>query len=416
MAGASKKPRNGKFRGWYRSRTGIIKFFTGSESRKETIQAAKVLEDKEYLEWQTLVHERKFREAPDEIKDRPFGAVAAEYKEWGAAQGGRGGRPWSKSHLKHVRYTFDFWQESLNLKTLNDIHLADVERVLREKIASGSTGKTASGLGFQLKTFCRWAVKRNYLVSNPLRELGRFTTAPAYIRRALTPAEVGRLLAVAPPHRRLLYETALVTGLRANELRSLRLHHIDLKRGGLRIEAETTKSKRPAFQPVPAAILARLKAFAESGGPGKHYKNPPEGALLFVTLHTERMLKKDLTTAGVPLKTVDGKLDFHSLRHTFVSLIIEAGASATEAKELARHASLSMTSIYSHARVERLAEVVGNLPFCQNSDANCDGPKGCGTGFQDLSRRPRAPKARALTKLRHTPRESNLETLTRNRR
>ena len=57
----------------------------------------------------------------------------------------------------------------------------------------------------------------------------------------MTPDEITRLLAVCPPERRLLYETALFSGLRVNELLHLTLAQLDLERSGLRLEADWTK-------------------------------------------------------------------------------------------------------------------------------------------------------------------------------
>ena len=71
-----------------------------------------------------------------------------------------------------------------------------------------------------------------------------FDTTPEVRRRAMTPDEVTRLLTVCPPERRLLYETALFSGLRSNELRHLTLEHLD-----------RTKNREEGFQPLPRALL-----------------------------------------------------------------------------------------------------------------------------------------------------------------
>jgi len=59
-----------------------------------------------------------------------------------------------------------------------------------------------------------------------------------------------------------------------------------------------------------------------------------------------------------------GTLVFHSLRHTYCTLVIESGAKLTEAQRLLRHQGPTLTAnIYSHARRDRLqsvAEAVGS--------------------------------------------------------
>ena len=93
--------------------------------------------------------------------------------------------------------------------------MARVEAALRELQAGGRAGKTVSNYAEALAAFCDWCVERGYFVSDPLKNLRGFDTTPQTQRRAITADEVRRLLAVCPTYRRLLWETALLSGLRA---------------------------------------------------------------------------------------------------------------------------------------------------------------------------------------------------------
>ncbi len=316
-------------------------------------------------------------EAEDSARERPFDDVLEEYMTWGKTQGGRRGLPWDDEHADKKERDLKFWQDTLGLKAIGDTAgiLRKVEAACRDMFATGKSGKTVSNKVQNLRGMLLWCFRRGHIDGNPLRELGRFNTEPTFVRRAMTQDEYHLLLAHCASHRRLLYETAVCSGLRENELRMLQPKDLDRDNIALRISHLVDKGRRNRIQYIPAALMERLNAFAEMGEAKRLYKMiyrrqgdrpnrkaPPGDPLLYVPANTATMLRKDLDAAGIPFKTERGRLDFHALRTAYVNFLLDVGAAPKELQDLARHQTLEMTmNIYGRANDGRKRGLVASL-------------------------------------------------------
>jgi len=361
-----------------RRRTGTL---PGCRSKEEAqreadrIQHEHTMVSKGYLpvpeQWQRQSTER-------------FHTVLNDYLDEGKRAGGRRGFPWGETHARMQATILAWWGSTLRLTLIRDLRgiLPRVEKELRTLENSGLAPKTLANRGAALKAFCGWCSDRTYLKENPLKRLKLQAGEPDVKRRALTIDEIRRLFDVAAPYRRLLYEVALTTGLRAKELRMLTPDHLDAENGGLRLEAAWTKNRQAGFQRLPRRIIGEIQAFIESGAVPQLYaracgKAPfPDDPLLFVPKHTGEMIAADLDRAGIPkLKAgIDGgKADFHGLRTTFITMLMECGGTLKECMVAARHNSPTLTlNTYGRARIDRLSELaesIGDIILPPSDDA-----------------------------------------------
>ena len=91
------------------------------------------------------------------------------------------------------------------------------------------------------------------------------------------------------------------------------------------------------------------------------------------------MLRIDLETAGIAY-AVDGPdgleyADFHSLRHSYLTLGGRSGIDLRTLQELAGHSKPELTARYSHRRLHDLAGAVDKLPNLvptKSSDADAE--------------------------------------------
>ena len=147
-----------------------------------------------------------------------------------------------------------------------------------------------------------------------------------------------------------VYHVGCATGLRLSELASLTLESFDLDadRPVVTVAAAQTKNKRRAVQRLPRQLAPALRVYLAGR---------PAGTPVWPGTWAERaakMLRRDLEEAGLPYVVAgpDGPLfaDFHALRHTYVTMLSRAGASAKDAQSLARHSDPRLTlGVYTHA-------------------------------------------------------------------
>jgi site-specific recombinase XerD len=156
---------------------------------------------------------------------------------------------------------------------------------------------------------------------------------------------------------RAILELLYSSGIRLGELVGLTLDAIDLEKGLVRVHGKGGKERLvPIGGPAREALRCYLRcraALLASDVPD------PDRRRLFLT-RSGRPLSpsgvQDRVRRHVAAATGGRRLGPHTLRHTFATHLLDAGADLNAVKELLGHASLSTTQIYTHVSIERLKE------------------------------------------------------------
>ncbi|HWZ28919.1 MAG TPA: tyrosine-type recombinase/integrase [Gemmatimonadales bacterium] len=119
------------------------------------------------------------------------------------------------------------------------------------------------------------------------------------------------------------------------------------------------KGKKERIVPVGRHAVAALRTYA-GHRESRLSLNRGDARAFFLNQRGNR-----ITSRGVQLamKSLLGELargrdlHVHSLRHTFATHLLDAGADLRAVQELLGHASLSTTQVYTHTSVERLKKV-----------------------------------------------------------
>ena len=254
---------------------------------------------------------------------------------------------------------------TLGRKTVDELTVAEVDRLLAAKMASGLSPSTVhrirAVLSQCLDQGIRWGVTP--------RNVARLSRSPKLIRpegRTLSPEQARRLLASLRGHRNeALYTLMLSTGMRRGEALGLRWEDFDLEKGVVRIR----RSLKREGGHIVTADTKTLKS--------RRAVNLPEPVVELLVRHYEQQEKErvDLGAAwvetgfvftssiGTPIDPRNLYRDFqkvcedaglshwhpHELRHSAASLMLANGVKLQVVSQVLGHSSIRMTAdVYGH--------------------------------------------------------------------
>jgi integrase/recombinase XerC len=156
---------------------------------------------------------------------------------------------------------------------------------------------------------------------------------------------------------RAMLELFYSTGMRLGELVGLAVDDVDLIADQARVRGKGKKERllpvgRPAVTALRQYLPRRDRLLAEVKGGDRR--------ALFLSARGRRLAARSVQRiVRVFLDAVSEGQDVHthSLRHSFATHLLDAGADLRAVQELLGHASLSTTQIYTHTSVERLKKV-----------------------------------------------------------
>lgn len=146
-----------------------------------------------------------------------------------------------------------------------------------------------------------------------------------------------------------ILETLYAGGIRVSELVGLKLEDIDLAVNYLRVMGKGAKER---IVPIGSYAVKALEAYLAKGRPFL----VPKSQALFLNNHGEpisdRLVRKIISKLAS--QAAIEHISPHTLRHTFATHLLEAGADLRSVQELLGHVKMSTTQIYTHVTKERL--------------------------------------------------------------
>lgn len=222
-----------------------------------------------------------------------------------------------------------------------------------------------------VRSFYRWMHRDERVEVNPARAVGSPRlprTLPAYLDR--TQAETliqhaetrAQSLEFSDVRNLAMLELFYSSGLRLSEMRGIDLGDLDLVSQQVKVRGKGRKERIvPLGDHAQRALrnyLSKRDALLANFG-GVKAGRVARGAV-FLSERGARISPRAIQHAMVGLMSAVSEgadLTTHSLRHTFATHLVDAGADLRAVQELLGHASISTTQIYTHTSVERLKKV-----------------------------------------------------------
>jgi len=226
--------------------------------------------------------------------------------------------------------------------------------------AAGYAASTVARKLASLRSFYAFGQREGWIQGNPAKPL-RSPRRPRKLPRFLTGEEIARLLAAPQPaaagglRDRAILELMYSAGVRVRELVSLDDADLDLRNATVRVRGKGRRERlgivgSHAREAIRAWLAARPRQRTESAARSQPLFTNKFGNRLSVR-GVARLLDKHLATAGLA-----GRASPHTLRHSFATHLLDAGADIRSVQELLGHKSLVTTQIYTHVTTRRLLD------------------------------------------------------------
>lgn len=242
-----------------------------------------------------------------------------------------------------------------------DVHLID-EDSLRIFLASLYKKNKRTSIARKIssiKAFFGFLVKRGVLAENPALLLSP-PKMEKFLPTVLTREEAAELVDVKfkddflGARNKAMLEILYSSGIRVSEIVGLDVKDIDFDAGIIRVFGKGRKERvAPVGEKAVFAINKYLEKRTELVGSNKQnaiFLN--EKGKRITTRTVQRILKGCVGKTKIIKSPTP-----HSLRHTFATHMMEAGADLRVIQEMLGHASLSTTQRYTKVNMERLMKV-----------------------------------------------------------
>lgn len=243
----------------------------------------------------------------------------------------------------------------LVLERINPLMIRSYLSLLFQKNGATSIARKLSAI----RSFFKYFVRKGILEQNPAKVI-KSPKVPKKLPKCLNVDEINALLAAEFKNNkfgkrdRAILEFLYSSGLRVSELVGLDLEQIDLEEAVARVHGKGNKER---LVPIGTQALEALKFYVEErarirGAVGNKALFLNKNGTRLSPRSVQRLVAKVTNNIGL-----DKGATPHTIRHSFATHMLGAGADLRSIQELLGHKSLSTTQRYTHVSPRELSDV-----------------------------------------------------------
>jgi len=262
----------------------------------------------------------------------------------------------SRHTLRAYRKDLDEFSAYIK-KRPEDIELIDVRGFVAQQIKNGLNKTTAGRRLASVRSFIKFLYREGYVKSNPAKLvttpktqklLPKFLSVDDVFSLVEKPEGIGLI----PARDKAILELLYSSGLRVSEVAGLNVDDINTKEGLVKVRG---KGKKERILPVGSKAVDAIKSYMVE----KLLLKKKDKAMFLNrrdTRFSDRGIRR-IVVKYAKMIGINGPIGPHTLRHTFASHLLQAGADLRVIQELLGHSSLSTTQKYTHIDITHLMDI-----------------------------------------------------------
>ncbi len=267
------------------------------------------------------------------------------------------------AYIRDIRKLKKYTQTYRQGLSPDQLKLKDIEQFVSALFQVGLSARSRARIISGIKAYYKYLLLEDLIISNPT-ELLQVPKMPRKIPDFLTVQEIDLIIQQIDhstdhgTRNRAMIEVLYACGLRVSELIGLRISHLFLDVGFIKIMGKNSKER---LIPIGASAIKYLHIYMHTVRRLQNNIDPKYEDHVFLNRRGKalsRIMVYQIIKQLTALAGISKNVSPHTFRHSFATHLVEGGADLRAVQEMLGHESITTTEIYTHLDRSYLREAI----------------------------------------------------------